>query len=240
MKKIDINCDLGEGVANDDLIMPYITSCNISCGAHAGNQETLENTLLSAKRHHVKIGAHPSYPDRENFGRLVLSMGIVELEECLLSQLLTFQKAAEKFKLDIHHIKPHGALYNQAATDENTAIAILNVLASHFPQQILYAPYGSVIATLAPRFGINIWHEAFADRNYADDLTLIPRSQPHALLHDTNEIMEHIKIMINKQQVKTFTGNIQNLKVDTICIHGDNPNAEIIAQTIFEKFKDKL
>jgi len=237
MNKIDINCDLGEGMANDERIMPYISSCNISCGAHAGDMDILVSTLLAAKKHKVKIGAHPSYPDRENFGRIVMKMGKSALEESILSQLLTFQQASTNLNVEIHHIKPHGALYNQAAIDPDTAALILELMKSHFPSQTLYAPYGSVIASLAPEYGIKVWYEAFADRNYADDLTLIPRTHSSALKLDVNDIIKHIELMVNKQQVKTLTGRLQNLKVDTICIHGDNPNAETIAKAISENWE---
>jgi len=240
MKIIDINCDLGEGMATDERIMPYISSCNISCGAHAGSQEILEETLISAKNHQVQIGAHPSYPDRANFGRVVMDINESELEESILTQLLSFQKVAKKNNVNIHHIKPHGALYNQATIDPNIASVVLRVMKTYFPEQILYASYGSVIASLAPRFGIKVWHEAFADRNYADDLTLIPRSHSNATMHDVTDILQHAELMIHKQQVKTLTGKIKNLKVDTICIHGDNPQAENIAKAISEKFKENL
>lgn len=240
MKKVDINCDLGEGMETDGLIMPYITSCNISCGAHTGDSQTLTNTLQAAKKHGVNIGAHPSYPDRENFGRKVMDLSKSALEESLLSQLLTFQQAAQKINLEIHQIKPHGALYNQAAIDPDIAQVILKIMKTHFSDQILYAPYGSVIASLAHEYGIKVWYEAFADRNYADDLTLIPRTNSHAMKHDVDDILNHIDLMINNQQVKTLAGNVLNLKVDTICIHGDNPGAVAIARAIYDKCKNNL
>ncbi|HSJ67291.1 MAG TPA: 5-oxoprolinase subunit PxpA [Anditalea sp.] len=235
MKIIDINCDLGEGMDTDEFIMPYITSCNISCGAHAGNLQILDNTLDIAKKYGVKVGAHPSYPDRENFGREVLKLKKTALEESILSQLMTFKEAAIKKNLSIHHIKPHGALYNQAAIDPEIAEIILKIMEKHFPDQIIYTPYGSVIASMAHHYNIKVWYEAFADRNYNDDFTLLSRSNPNALKHEIQDILEHIDLIINKEQVKTSTGNILDLKVDTLCIHGDNPNAIAIAKAIYNK-----
>jgi len=235
MNHIDINCDLGEGMANDHLIMPYITSCNISCGAHAGDPDIITNTLLAAKIHGVKIGAHPSFPDRQNFGRVVMKMSPSALEETLVQQLFSFQKLANLSGLPIHHIKPHGALYNQAVTDYETADVILTVMKRYFPDLILYAPYPSVIASMATDYKIKVWHEAFADRNYTDDLTLVSRSHPKAVMHEEDEIIAHISLMVEKEQVRTLSGKIMDFKVDTICIHGDNSNAENIAKSINRK-----
>jgi len=236
MKDIDINCDLGEGMENDHLIMPYLSSCNISCGAHAGNPDIITHTLVEAKEHGVKIGAHPSYPDRENFGRVSMNMSTTDLEESIKEQLFTFTELAKSQELALHHIKPHGALYNRAAVHEETATVIVNIMKRHFPELILYVPYGSVIASLASRHGLKIWFEAFADRNYDDDLSLVPRSHPQALLQDAEDIITHTWSMVENQQVKTLSGNIRNLKVDTLCIHGDNPNAVNIAKSIYDKF----
>ena len=238
MNHIDINCDLGEGMANDHLVMPYITSCNISCGAHAGNPEIITQTLLEAKKWGVKIGAHPSYPDRENFGRIVMRMDRAALEDTLVAQLLSFKELATQQDLPLHHIKPHGALYNQAAIHIETAEVILSVMKNQFPDLLLYAPYPSVIATLAADTGIRVWYEAFADRNYNDDLTLVPRSQPMALMHKMNDILSHISLMVEKKQVKTLSGKIIDFKVDTICLHGDNPNAVVIAKSISNKLSE--
>jgi len=232
MNHIDINCDLGEGMANDHRIMPYITSCNISCGAHAGDPKIITNTLLDAKKYGVKIGAHPSFPDRENFGRVVMIMNPSALEETLVQQLHSLQELTQQLDLPLHHIKPHGALYNQAVTNHETADVILTVMKRYFPDLILYAPYPSVIASIAEEYNIKVWHEAFADRNYTDHLTLVSRSHPEAVMHEVDEIIDHISLMVEKHQVRTLSGKIMDFKVDTICIHGDNPNAEIIAKSI--------
>lgn len=240
MKTIDLNCDMGEGIGNDHLIMPYVTSCNISCSAHAGSEETIHQTIVEAKKHGVKIGAHPSYPDKKNFGRLVLEMSHEELKETLLSQLFFFNNIVEQHGSSIHHIKPHGALYNQAAIDPEVASTILEVIQQYFPTCILYAPDQSVIASLASQYDIKVWHEAFADRNYANDLTLIPRSHPMALIQEQEGVISHISVMVEHQKVKCYSGKLRSLKVDTICLHGDNPFAIDIAKAIRAKLNQYI
>ena len=240
MKNIDLNCDMGEGMDNEHLIMPYISSCNISCGAHAGSEKTIHSTIQEAQKHGVKIGAHPSYPDQENFGRLVMDMGKEELEESILLQLTLFKSILDQYGLPLHHIKPHGALYNQAAVDVHIAEMILTIMQKNFPDAILYAPDQSVIASLAAKYNIKVWHEAFADRNYADDLTLIPRIHPLAVMHEKHEIINHISIMLEEQKVKALSGNVLPLKVDTICIHGDNPTSPLIAEAVRERLNSYI
>ncbi|KEO75881.1 5-oxoprolinase subunit PxpA [Anditalea andensis] len=240
MNHIDLNCDLGEGMETDGLIMPYLTSCNISCGAHAGDRAILAQTLIKAKQYSLKIGAHPSYPDRENFGRMDIPMSLADLEESLLDQLLAFQMAAIQSNVTIHHIKPHGALYHQAAKSPDTAKVILKIMQQHFPHLILFAPPSSVISLLAKEYGISVWSEAFADRNYADDLSLIPRSHAEALKMDILDILAHIDNMMNQHQVVTLSGKSQPIKADTICIHGDHPHAESIAKAIHQHWNANL
>lgn len=235
MIAIDLNCDMGEGIGNDALIMPYLTSCNISCGAHAGSEDTIRQTILEAKKYGVKIGAHPSYPDKLNFGRLVVTMKSMELKETLISQLNFFKRIALQYGVSIHHIKPHGALYNQANVDPDIAKVILEVIHQYFPTAILYAPDHSIIASLAEKYNIKVWNEAFADRNYEDDLSLLPRNHPMALIHDREKVFTHISYMIQQQKVKSFSGKFQPIHVDTICIHGDHPSAVDLAKSIRSK-----
>ncbi|WP_274473866.1 5-oxoprolinase subunit PxpA [Mangrovimonas aestuarii] len=229
---IDINSDLGEGMPNDIAIMPLISSCNIACGGHAGNEYTMKHTINLALENHVKIGAHPSYPDPENFGRLPMEIELHLLEESLLNQIQLLEKLLGQAGEKLHHIKPHGALYNQAAVDKKIASIIIKIMKENFGDTFLYAPYGSVTAQLAKKEKINLKYEVFADRNYNDDLTLVNRKEPNAVLHDAKAVKEHLLLMIQKQLVKTVTGNLKLIEADTVCVHGDNPEALALTSAI--------
>ncbi|MFT7033872.1 MAG: UPF0271 protein [Cyclobacteriaceae bacterium] len=234
---IDINCDLGEGIGNDGAIMPYISSCNIACGIHAGDSGTMSKTIALAKKHGVKIGAHPSYPDRVNFGRKVLGISSGELIKSIEDQVMSLKTLLTKSDSNLNHIKPHGALYNEAAINKKVAKSVISAVKS-FGQEIqLFVPYKSVIAELAKSEGVQIKYEGFADRAYQDDLQLVSRTQAGAVLHEPEKIYRHVSKMINEQQVDTISGNLQQIIVDTICVHGDNPEAVEIVKFLFEKLK---
>ena len=164
--RIDINCDLGEGVGNEAELLPLIGSCNIACGGHAGDFVSMRETINLAKKNEVKIGAHPSYPDKANFGRQVMSISNKDLKISLQKQLKTFDKALEVENAQLHHIKAHGALYNQTAKDEDLAKFYLDIIKPYRESTYIYVPFGSVIAKLASQKGFKIFYEAFADRNY--------------------------------------------------------------------------
>jgi 5-oxoprolinase (ATP-hydrolysing) subunit A len=235
---VDLNCDLGEGVGNDLELMPFLSSCNISCGAHAGDETDIRTAIRAAKEHGIKIGAHPSYPDRENFGRKVIEMETKDLENSLKEQMAFFRQILDEEKAELHHLKPHGALYNHAVKDEPTAEIIVDLIRSSFPEVILYTQHGGVLATLAENAGIKVWYEGFADRNYAANLTLLPRSHQEALILRPEDIITHITPIIRDQQVKTIDGKLRDIKVDTLCIHGDNPRALEIAKQVRSHFAE--
>lgn len=226
MKTIDINCDLGEGVGNESVLMPLLSSCNIACGGHAGDIETMTSVARLAKINAVKIGAHPSFPDKENFGRVVVKMSPSDLFDAVKSQIESLKLIVEAQQLKLHHVKPHGALYNLASVDAETANIIVNVIKSIDAELILYASFGSVISRVAQDEGVKVMYEAFADRNYNEDLTLIPRSNTHALIRDKDAMLEHVYNMIFFEKVFTRSGAGVALKVDTICVHGDGENVE--------------
>lgn len=237
-KHIDINCDLGEGVGNDELIMPHISSCNIACGAHAGDRGTMEDTVQLAIRNETKIGAHPSFPDRINFGRLEMDLPEDVLMNSIIGQIETLAQIISDQGARLHHVKPHGALYNLATTHLGTALVIVEALKKFDSDLILYAPYDSVMAKVASKNNRPVSFEVFADRNYNDDLTLVSRKMPHALLQEPKLIFEHAIRMIKEDQVKTISGKMVSIKADTICVHGDNPNAVEIVSYLSEKFKE--
>ncbi|WP_373520592.1 5-oxoprolinase subunit PxpA [Aquiflexum sp.] len=232
----DINCDLGEGLSIDALLMPYLGSCNIACGGHAGNEQTIRETIRLAKKHQVKIGAHPSYPDPLNFGRLKMEISLESLKNSLISQLSIFRDLANEENIEIHHIKPHGALYNFSAQDHSTASLILDILENEFSGPYLYCPPNSLISQMAEERHIPIKREVFADRNYNDDGSLVSRTKSNAVIKDGDEVLDHIKIMVEKGNIKTATGNIIPIQADTICIHGDNSNAVGILKNIHKYF----
>lgn len=223
-KYIDINCDLGEGLSNETLLMPYLSSCNIACGGHAGDIETMKDVSELAKKYNVKIGAHPSFPDRDGFGRTIIDMSSSELFVTLEEQIKTLIEVLKSINLKLHHVKPHGALYNLASIDEKTAQIIVNVINAIDNNLILYVPYQSAISKIALEDGLGVMYEGFADRNYNDDLTLVSRQNKEAIIREKEQIFEHVFKMISKGKVKTINGVEVELKVDTFCIHGDHEN----------------
>lgn len=235
--KIDLNCDLGEGVANEHLIMPYITSCNIACGGHFGDENTIDKTLKLAIQHKVKIGAHPSFPDKENFGRKRIQIADKDLKTSLQNQLDLFEKRANKLQVKIHHIKPHGALYNAIAVDENLAVLFVDCIKPYLNNLYLYVPYNSVIEKVALKNGIKIKYEVFADRNYNDDVTLVSRVNNNALILEESKVLEHVLLMIKSKMVKTISGSEKTIKADTICVHGDTTKALNIVKYLHQNLQ---
>lgn len=222
---IDINADVGEGLDNEAKLMPFLSSCNIACGGHAGDLETMTTVVKLAMTSHVKIGAHPSFPDKANFGREIMELSAADLYASLKHQIRTLQTVLHKEKADLHHIKPHGALYNLAAKDEEIARVIIEVIKSIALPLKLYAPFNSVIANLAQQENIEVIFEAFADRNYNEDLSLVSREKSDAILHKKEAVLRHVLNMILHQKVMAISGVEVPIKATTICVHGDTKNA---------------
>ncbi|CAH8283279.1 UPF0271 protein [Mariniflexile fucanivorans] len=238
-QSIDINVDVGEGIGNESLLIPYVSSCNIACGGHAGTNKTMRKVVKLAKKHRVKIGAHPSFPDLENFGRKPMEMPCVALFTSLKEQINDLMTIIQEENTILHHIKPHGALYNMAVTDVRIATVIVEVIRSMALPVKLYVPYKSVIETLALQSNIPITYEAFADRHYNDDLTLVSRTQENALIHDADAMFEHVFYMINKRKVKTITEAEIAIKAETFCLHGDTLQAVELLKKLHENLKAK-
>jgi UPF0271 protein len=222
---IDINVDVGEGLGNESQLMPYISSCNIACGGHAGDMKTMREVVKLAKQCRVKIGAHPSFPDKENFGRKALDMPCVTLFAEIKSQINSLVAIINEENAMLHHVKPHGALYNIAAFDDRIATVIVEVVKSLGMPVKLYVPYGSAIEKIALQNDVSITYEGFADRNYNPDLTLVSRTEKNAVLYNGNEVFEHVFKMINAKKVRAANGQEVDIKAETFCVHGDNPNA---------------
>lgn len=233
---IDINCDVGEGVGNEHEIMPYISSCNISCGAHAGNEKTIEKVVQLAVKHHVKIGAHPSYPDKENFGRKSMDLSPEALAKTIQDQLQFLIQIIERNQSELHHIKPHGALYNDVARDVQKATYFLDAIISYKHKILLFVPYGSVIAYEAKKRNFKVILEAFADRNYNDDLSLVSRQKNNALITNAAAVILHLKSICFNQKVIAVSGNEIPMQAATFCVHSDTKNAIEIIKEIHREF----
>jgi len=223
--KIDINCDVGEGVGNEADIFPHISSCNIACGGHAGDMETMIWVAELAKKHQLKVGAHPSYPDKPNFGREAIDISNEDLIQSIRDQLSDFDQVLKKEQIVLHHIKAHGALYNRTAKDEKLAKVYLDAIAGYKEKALLYVPFGSVIARMAKEQGFLVWFEAFADRNYNSDLSLVSRKDENALIEDPEAVLQHILPIIKKGEVRSVVGDLCKIEADTLCIHGDTVSA---------------
>jgi 5-oxoprolinase (ATP-hydrolysing) subunit A len=237
MKSIDINCDLGEGLLTDEQIIPLISSANIACGYHAGDADTMKRTIELCMQHNVAVGAHPSWPDKENFGRTEMQKTTEEIYDIVTAQLFTIAQLAKEQRAVLHHVKPHGALYNQSAKDKTIAAAIAKAVYDFDPSLILFGLSGSVSLTEATALSLQTVHEVFADRTYQDDGSLTPRSQPDALITDEQTSLQQILQMIKSNTVASVTGKVITLKADTICIHGDGSNAVAFAKTISSALK---
>jgi len=230
--KIDLNADIGESMPYDHELIKYISSCNIACGGHAGDDESILATIKLAMRNNVKIGAHPSYPDKENFGRKSLDMSLNELIESIDFQLQSFKILCELSKANWHHIKFHGALYNDLKTDNITAEGLINLLSNKYQNLILYVPPNSVVQAIAVKNNIQIKIEGFADRVYNDDLSLVSRQKPNAVINDTQKVIKQVSEMLLHQKVETLNGLKVPINIQTLCLHGDTPCALKLAKAI--------
>lgn len=236
MKSVNINADLGEGAGNDAQVMPFIHSCNIACGGHAGNENTVRETILLAQKHGVKIGAHPGYADKKNFGRVSLDINFVTLQESIRHQLETFFRICEEGNAEVHHIKLHGALYNDTAKNKELAGFVLDVFQSLNFKGKLYVPHNSAIHQLADN-KFKLCFEAFIDRVYEEDGTLRSRSKEGALHQTPQKVWSQLSQMVKNKTVTTYGGKVISVQANTYCIHGDHPNAVNILQYLSKKMK---
>jgi 5-oxoprolinase (ATP-hydrolysing) subunit A len=228
----DLNCDMGEGIGNDEQIMPFITSANIACGYHAGDEQTMRATLQCAIKHNVAVGAHPGYPDKENFGRTDLPATPGQVYQWVTSQLSTLAAIARSLGSTLRHVKPHGALYNRAAKDALIAKAIVDAVKDADPSLVFFGLSGSVMISEAKAAGLTTASEVFADRTYQDDGSLTPRTHPNALIENDETAIRQVMQMLREGTV-TSVGNKQvPIVAETICLHGDGSHARSFAQLI--------
>jgi 5-oxoprolinase (ATP-hydrolysing) subunit A len=230
----DLNCDMGEGAGNDEIIMPFITSASIACGFHAGNAHTIRTTIELALKHGVKIGAHPSYQDRESFGRREMVLSPDKVYAIVIEQLIKVDLIAKETGTSLYHVKPHGALYNMAAKDRTLANAIAMAVKDFDETLFLYGLSGSCLISEAKAVGLKTASEVFGDRTYNDDGTLTSRTQPGALIGEETEGLRQVMQMVTEGTVTSLSGKTIPIVAETICIHGDGRRAPFFAKKIRE------
>ena len=229
---VDLNADLGEGAGHDAELFELISSANIATGFHAGDADTMHAAVSSAKDRGVAVGAHPSFFDRENFGRKELKVTADEVFDAVAFQLGVFQAIAEAAGLRPNPVKPHGALYNMAVRDGKIAEAIARATKSLDAKLILFAPENSALARAGESHGLQIAHEVFADRNYLADGSLVPRSRADALLNNPEDAAVRVLRMLREGKVRSVEGDDVGVRVETICVHGDTPGAVEFARQL--------
>jgi UPF0271 protein len=231
---IDLNCDMGEGAASDADVMPWITSANIACGAHAGDLPTMIDTIECAAGHGVAVGAHPGFFDLENFGRVERDVSPEEAARLVVLQMEQFFEVAGAA---MRHVKLHGALYNQVSRDRRLAEAVTGELSRLWPDVILFALAGSQLARIGRARGLRVAEEFFADRSYEPDGTLTPRTEPHAVLTDGKTVVDRVLRIAREGKVETTGGTVLRIAAATVCLHGDGPNAVTLARRLRTELK---
>lgn len=233
--RVSINCDLGEGfgrwtLTDEASLIPLITDANIACGMHAGDPSIMAETVQLAVKHGVGIGAHPSYPDLQGFGRRWMNLSPQEVRDLVTYQIGALQAFATAFQGRLSHVKAHGALYNRAADDAETAQAVVEGIQRVDPGLVVVVPSGSVFEQTARAMGAPVVCEVFADRGYDARGRLVPRHSPGAILHDPHEVAQRAWQMVSQGRVQAVTGEWVPVRADTLCLHGDHPQAVPLAR----------
>ena len=237
MAQVDLNCDMGESfgayqMGTDRQIMPLVSSANIACGFHAGDPSVMSQTLAGAAAQGVAIGAHPGLPDLVGFGRRNMQVSTQEAYDMVVYQVGALAGFAKVADVSLHHVKPHGALYNMAAKDKALADAIARAVRDIDDSLVLYGLAGSELIRAGKAAGLRVASEVFADRSYQADGSLTPRSQPNALLESDEEAVQQVLTMVTEKRVQAVTGEWVALEADTICIHGDGAHALSFANKV--------
>ena len=237
---IDINCDLGEGfgnyqMPNDETLFDYISSANIACGFHAGDPAVMQHSVQLALKKGVAIGAHPGFQDLQGFGRREMKITAKEAYQITLYQIGALYAFVKAEGASLHHVKPHGALYNMAAKDDKLASALAQAVFDFDPTLLFYGLAGSEMISAAKKIGLKTASEVFADRSYQDDGSLTPRSQKNALIDSEEQAISQVLQMVTQQKVRTVNNNTISLKAETLCIHGDGLHAVDFAKRIHER-----
>jgi len=235
--EININCDLGENsklhsTENDPLLLNIVNSANIACGYHAGDKLTMEKTIEISKNNSVSIGAHPSFMDRENFGRKRLNLSPAEVTKLITEQINILSEIAQNKEAKVTHIKPHGALNNMACENYELAEIISKSIIKTNKDLIFLVPTGSEMEKAGKKFGMKVAVEIFADRNYEDSGDLVSRSKKNAMITDPEIAKQHVIKMIKNQSINCFSGKQIPCKIDSVCVHGDEIKAVNTAREI--------
>jgi UPF0271 protein len=236
---IDINCDMGEGIGNEEQLMPFTSSANIACGYHAGDEGTMQQVVELCLKYNVNIGAHPSFLDRENFGRTEMELSLMEVYSIVTDQLKILNDIVKRNGAKLHHVKPHGALYTMAAKNTGLAHVIARAVKDFDPSLIYYGLSGSKMIAMAKEEGLQTANEVFADRTYQPDGSLTPRSQNTALLSDAGDVVKQVLKFVKENKVTAVTGEEIMVQADTICIHGDGKHAVEFAKAIYQHLHEK-
>jgi 5-oxoprolinase (ATP-hydrolysing) subunit A len=231
---MDINCDMGEGMGNEEQLIPFINSANIACGYHAGNTAIMLQTIQLCLQHAIHIGAHPSFNDKENFGRKAMQLSSAEIYTLVTEQLKIINAITVENNAILHHVKPHGALYNMAAVDAELSAVIVQAVKDFNAALIYYGLSGSVMITAANKIGLQTANEVFADRTYQDDGTLTPRNKPNALFTNTSDVQQQVLKFKKENKVTTVSGKDIFMQADTVCIHGDGEQAVDFAKAVYK------
>jgi UPF0271 protein len=238
-KIIDLNCDMAElNQVNDIAFMPYISSCNICCGAHAGSPEKILTTIRNAIKHKLKIGAHPAYPDRENFGRKSMDIPTKELRNTLLAQIIYIKELVEKEGGTLHHVKPHGALYNDIFYEEDKLDCLIDVVKTIDPSLKIYALANTQLLNKLDQAGVVSVAEAFMDRRYTGEALLADRNLKGAVFHTLDQVKAQLDFLL-EGKIATAENKVYEFSFATICLHSDTPNAEAWAKDIYHYIKAK-
>ncbi len=243
MKRIDLNCDLGENFGryqpfDDGLILPHITSANVACGYHAGDAMTMQKTVALTKQHGVALGAHPGYPDLVGFGRRNLAVTADEVYAYVKYQIGALSAFSYSAKHPLMHVKPHGAMYNMAADDINLANAIAQAVYDVDQNLVLIGLAGSALIDAGRQVGLKVAQEVFADRRYLDNGRLVPRSSKDAVIADVEQAIAQVLQMVLKGKVTTLSGKQIDITADTLCVHGDSKAAVDFVIKIRQKLTD--
>jgi UPF0271 protein len=235
MPVIDFNCDLGEGTGNDEAIMPFISSASIACGYHAGDEATMKATVALCKKYNVAIGAHPSFSDKENFGRTNMQLSAEEIYQIVLRQITLLAEIAHQQDKKLQHVKPHGALYNMAAKDIAIANAIAKAVKDCNEHLLLFGLPNSKVELAAHNHNISFIGEAFADRTYQSDGSLTSRTEANALIDDETQSISQVLQLVNHKTITAVNGEVINVNAQTICLHGDGKQAVQFAEALHGK-----
>lgn len=240
---IDLNSDLGEGsgdshIRHDEALLDLVSSANIACGFHAGDATTMRETVRAAKLRGVAIGAHPSYPDIPGFGRRELGLPAKEISRHVAYQIRALREVCGAEGARLSYVKPHGALYNRAARDREAATAVVSAIRDVEASLTLLGPAGSEMARAAERAGVAFASEAFVDRAYRPDRTLVPRERPDAVIHDVEEAVERAMMLVKGQTITADDGSELRITAQSLCVHGDNADASAILRALNARLRE--